>query len=574
MPNINSSMIPLVTPGNVFPTIVSDSSLAIRWLTSLDPHFFDVYNRPLADITVRQLIIAKSMDQLGLRLSAQTNFPFLNPATINVGTSSISMPVAWIWDMHVTLKDDWANLRLAVIQRLSGTNDVTDNDFTGTLRLVFTANRVGSSSEVGMFYVDYIIDSDLSWQIRDIKPCTVSEFDNPLPSDQENAIAGYVVFRTLDLEDNSSFFNALAPSVGSTTDSFEVTEYEVSNTSAGGPSVDNDFSFASMSHGSGLLVVSSYNLIPPVGTDTLSVLAALNFPWRQDTNLTSTDKLSTVPSLLFSQFMMTAPMGNRGSTLEENFPVYLSRIRRLDDSANKLQFVFSTNNTIIDSTSDEQIEFASLVIDRGNFGITSGPGTLIEITPLLNLKNNQSASSELFKQNFGSGYVILSSEWATNTAIQDFFDSFKSIVDDPSERYFNAIVSDFALHRSPFNIPTIGQAQALKGSTSRRDQPIYPSDDNLYITESDQGLGEKVDFREVDDIDDNDSISPEAYRGSKLSQSFVLVVDTSNKANFDYDNDILPRIMYLLGRSPIQGDEWFDGTTFKKYDQLSNAWIG
>jgi hypothetical protein len=267
-------------------------------------------------------------------------------------------------------------------------------------------------------------------------------------------------------------------------------------------------------------------------------------------------------------------MGNRTDTIEENFPVYLSRIRRLNDASTKLQLVFSTTNTIIGSSSDELIDFATLTLDKGDFGSTSGPGALIEISPLLNLRNNSDASADLFKQNFGSGFVILSSEWSTNAAIGEFFDSFSSVVDEPPERYFNSQLNEFALHRTPSNIPTIGESQALAGSTSRRTQPIHPSSDNLYITESDQGLGEKVDFRELSEFTSNDDIDPIAYKGSKLTQSFVLVVNTANDANFDYDNDILPRIRHLIGRDPIQGDEWFDGTTFKKYDQISKTWIG
>ena len=575
MPTINSSLIPLVTPGSVFPTLTENTSLAIRWIVATDPHFYEVYNRPMADITVRQLIIAKSLDQLGLRLSAQGNFPFLNPATVDVATTTVSLPVSWIWDMHVTVKDNWENLRLALIQRFAGSNNVTTGEFTGSMRLVFTANEVGSTSEVGLFYVDYEIDSQLSWQVKKIRPCTVSEYPNPIPSNQTSAISGFVVFRTLDTSEHSDFFNALAPPLEVTASTDPTTiDYEISDTVAGGTDVTGDFSFANMSHGYGLLVPSAYNLIPPIGTDELSVLAAINYPWRNGTSLVSTDKKSTVPSLLFSQFTMTAPMGERSIGLEENFPVYLTRIRRLNDASTSLQFIFSTNNTIFGSTSDEFIDFAAMTLEKGLFGSNAGPGTVIEITPFQNLRNNADVSSELFTQNFGSGFVILSSEWATNTAIEDFFDSFSSIVDEPAERYFNAQLNEFALQRSPYNVPTIGEAAALAGSTSRRKKPIHPSDKNRYVVEADQGLGEAVDFREVDGFESNSDIDPVAYRGSLLTQKFTLIVNTANTAKFSYEGDILPRIKHLLGRPPIHGDVWFDGTSFKQYDQISNAWIG
>jgi hypothetical protein len=444
------------------------------------------------------------------------------------------------------------------------------------MRLVFTANQVGSTSEVGIFYVDYTIDSNLTYQIRTIKPATLSEFSNPLPTNQHELINGFVVFRTLDIDDNASFFNALTPPVTDVTGtgSSTYTDYEITDTPAGGSSVSSDFSLSAMSHGTGLLVPGAYNVIPPVGVDELSVLSAINYPWRVGTNLKSTDNLATIPSKLFSQFMLTAPMGDRDSTVkEENFPVYLSKIRRLDSGASSLQLFFSTENTIIGSTSDATIEFATMILSRGDIG-TNGPGTLIEIEPYNNLRDNTDASAALFSQNFGSGFVILSSEWATNTDIDSFFASFESIVDEPADRTFEAQLNEFALHRTPLNIPTIGEAQALAGSTSRRSSPIYPSNDNRYVVESDQGLGDKINFNEDSSITPNDDINPIAYKGSLVRKSVVLLVNTANTANFDYDNDILPRLKILFGRNLVHGDEWWDGTTFKRYDQISDTWIG
>lgn len=575
MPTIDPSLIPLVTPGNVFPVLTENDTLAIRWLVAGDPHFFDVYNRPMADIVLRQLIIAKSLDQLGLRLSAQSNFPFLIPCTVNVATSVLSLPLSWIWDMHVSLTDSWENLRLAVIQRSAGSNNPTSGDVSGTMRLVFTANQVGSSSEVGMFYVDYDIDSDLTYQIRTIRPATLSEFSNPLPTNQHELIAGFVVLRTLDIEEYEDFFIALAPPGTDVTGTGTTyADYEITSTPAGGAGVSDDYSYSPVSHGTGMLVPGAYNVIPPVGVDELSVLSAINYPWRVGTSLTSTDHLSTIPNLLFSQFIMTAPMGDRDTTvLEENYPVICTKVRRLDDSATRLQMFFGTENTIIGSTSDTIIEFATVTLNRSDIG-TSGPDTLLEIVPYNNLRNNTGGGAALFSQNFGSGYVILSSEWATNSDIEAFFASFESIVDEPAERYFEARLNEFALHRTPLNIPTIGEAQALPGSASRRENPVYPSDDNRYVVEADQGLGDRINFNDDTSIAPNSDIDPIAYKGSLVRKSIVLSVNTANDCNFDYQNDILPRLRILLGRDPIHGDEWFDSTTFKRYDQLSNAWIG
>jgi len=564
MPTIDSSLIPLVTPGNVFPTITENPSLAVRFLVAKDPHFFDVYNRPMGDIVVRQLILAKSIDQLGLRLSHQSNFPFLNPATIDVDTNSISLPLSWIWDMHVSMPDKWENLRLARLQRFPGENNVTDDVHTGVIRFVFTANVVGSASEVGMFYVDYEIDSVLTFQIRNIVPATISEDSNPISSNQHQTLAGFVIFKTIDDDD---FLSSLVPpeSTGTNSDTDPI-DYETTDSVAGGPNITDDFSNVVVSHGTGILVSSSYNVVPPIGVDENSVLMALSYPWRSDTSLVSNDVKSTIPTLLFDQFIITAPIGNRSDSLSEDFKVLLTRIRRLDDSANELQLVFSTNNTIIGSTSDALIEFASVTISR-----SGNPGDILEISPLMNLRDNVDSSFELFFQNFGSGFMKLSSLWSTDTAINDFFDSFTSIVDEPADRLFNAQLNEFAVHRTPFNIPTIGEAQALAGSTSRREIPIYPSDDNRYVAEKDQGFGDEISFGE---FDSNDDISPTGWSGSLVRKSVVLLVNTSNDAKFSYEDDILPRLKKLLGRSPIHGDEWFEGTTFKRYDGVSGSWIG
>jgi len=578
MPNINPSLVPLVNPGSVFAALTENNTLGVRWLTSLDPHFFDVYNRPMADITLRQLIIAKTVDQLGLRLSHQGLFPFLIPPRVVVGSSSVSVPVSWIWDMHVSFKDTWENLRLNKIMRISGDNptDTTDGDATGVLRLVFTANAVGSTSETALFYVDYEIDSILSFQVKTVKPATLFEHSNPIPSGLVDTISGFVVFRTLDLDEEEDFFVALAPPTAGTEGSDGVfdtpTEYELENSDPGSSDITGDFSFPAVSHGTGIIVPSAYNVIPPIGADELAVLEALNYPWRQDTNLTSSDSKSTVPSGLFSQFVMNAPMGDRDTgELEENYPVFLTKIIRLDSTADELELVFSTHNTIDGSTSEDLIEFGKLILSRDDIG-SGGPGTVKEISPLNNLRNNSDVAFNLFFQNFGSGYVILSTKWATDTLIVDFFDSFKGIIDDPAERFFSAQLNDFALHRTPSQVPTLGESQALVGSTARREAPIHPSDGNRYVTESDQGRGDEIDFREVDGIDENEDIDPIAYRGSLVARTFILKVNTANDAKFDYETDILPRIKHILGRDPIFNDVWFDGTSFKRF--TGDVWIG
>jgi len=77
MPTISPALVPTVTPGNLFDRLTQDTTLNIRWLTATDPVLFEALNRPMADIALRQLIIAKAVDALQLRLSFQNLFPFL-----------------------------------------------------------------------------------------------------------------------------------------------------------------------------------------------------------------------------------------------------------------------------------------------------------------------------------------------------------------------------------------------------------------------------------------------------------------------------------------------------------------
>lgn len=577
MPTISPSLIPTVNPGSLFNLLTTNNSLAVRWLTQIDPHYFDVYNRPMADIVVRQLIIAKSLDQVGLRLSHQGLFPFLINPTVDVGTSKISLPISWIWDCHPSLKDTYKSLRLARIIRLDGENNPTGSSggtggtYTGTFRLVFTGESASSTSEVGLFYADYKIDSTLSFQIIKIVPCTTSEFNPAIPTTEYSTITGYLIFRTLDPDTEGDFINSLPPTIGSS--GIIPAIYEISDSVTGGTSVEGDYTYPSIVHGTGMLVASAYNLIPAIAVDYSSILNTIGYPWRIDVNLNSTESSSSsvvsIPVGLFSQFMMAAPVGDRNSSVdEEDFPVYCTRIRRLDAEANKIQMIFSTYSTIPGDTSKQLIEFASLTLTRN-----SVPGTIVEITPFKNLRDNSSSDWQTFNQNFGSGHVMLSDSWSTDSSINEFFDTFLQLINDPADRLFEAILGEFALHRSPMQVPTVGESAALVGSTARRETPIHPSDANRYVTESDIGIGDKIDFT-AEGFAPNTDIDQYGYTGSLLCRSVVLRVNSANDANFNYDTDILPRLKKLLGRDPVQSDEWFDGTVWKKFDSLSGTWIG
>lgn len=576
MPSVDPNLVPCVNPGSVFFTLTTNDTLLVRWVEARDPHYFDTYNRPMADLLLRQLIIAKSLDQVGLRLSHQSVFPFLVPCTLDVDTSTVGLPVSWIWDSHVSVPDVWGcsatcqNPGLRLIQILRrGTNDPTSSEFTGTMRLVFGGVREGGSELTAIYYADYVVDSSLSFQIVPVVDATESNvlFSPTVDGSEHELTTGYVVFRTLDQVVESDFFESVAPNI--TSDEWAV--YEVSDTPPGGSSVDGDFAFASVEHGTGVLVPSAYNLVTPVGVDEAAVLGAINYPWRVGTNLTSINSTTgdniTIPSGLFSQFMIQAPYGDRDcQTNEDNFPVICTRIRRLDANANDLQFFFSTYNAIVGSTSTQLIDFATLTLNRNNLR-----GDLIEIVPQNNLLNNSDPEWQNFHQEFGSGFVILSGLWDSSTTIDGFFDSFLGVLDEPADRNYEAVLNEFAVHRTPRTVQTIGQALAAQGSTARLLDPIHPSDTNRNVMEADQGEGDVVDFIQ-EGFDENPDICNTGNTGSLAHRIVTLKINSSNDTNFTYDDDILPRLKRLFGRDPIFGDEWYDGTVFKKFN--GETWLG
>ena len=99
---------PSKAPGTLFSSFVGgDPSLNIRWLTAADPAFFEALNRPLADLAVRQLVLAKSVDTLQLSLGKENLFPFLVGPVVVSGTQEDQLPVKWIWDFHASLPKKW-----------------------------------------------------------------------------------------------------------------------------------------------------------------------------------------------------------------------------------------------------------------------------------------------------------------------------------------------------------------------------------------------------------------------------------------------------------------------------------
>ena len=573
----NPDLIPTIAPGTLFSRLTSDTSLAIRWLTAQDPAYFDVLNRPSGDIALRQLILAKTLDIINLRLGHQALFPFVIQPQVTSGTVIDDVPLSWIWDMHPSMPKKWEDLRLAKIKRVSGLNpDGSAQVYDGKLRLVFTANQVGSAVEVSIFQVDYVIDSDLTYQIMPITIPSATEETNPIDPGESETVAGWVTFRTLDTTDATvqAFLDLLAPPIGETEDSGgeypNPSVYQIVDSNPGGPQNPSDFDILAMSHGTGLLTLSAWNPIPQLDSDIETWLVAFNYPYDADATLQSgTDPSIIVPFALFREFNIVAPASDEptGEASADYFPVYLSGIERLDAEADNIKFYFST--FAVEPKTRTPIEFATLELNR-NYDA----GRVLPIIPNENLWPVYDTAD--FYQGFGLGHVVLSSKWGgTTSEVDDFFDLFKGLITDPPKAGFSQTagrVSSFGISRVPENIPTYGMFEALKGSRWP-DSP--PEEDNRFVVEADQGKGTAVDFTTDPTLPVDKRVNPDiegtGYAGS-LAHHLVWLIVNSDGENHNYADDILPRLKILLGRDPIFGDQWYDGTRFKTYN--GDSWIG
>jgi hypothetical protein len=541
-------------------------------------------NRPLADLTLRQLILAKAVDALQLSLGKENLFPFLVQPVVGSGTAEEEVPVKWIWDMHASLPKKWENLRLAKIKRISGENSVTDG-YSGYVRLIFTANVQNSTVEVAIFYADYQIDSDLTYQLLRLGVVDSLEEGTPIDPGEIETVTGFLIFRTLDTTDQAvtDFFDLVAPPAD-TTDSngdgyFDnPAVYEIVDTIPGGPAVTDDFSESALSHGTGLTTDSAWNAIPQLDSDIQSWIVSFNYPFDSLATRNSVDNI-TIPAGIFREFDITAPAGDNptGDSSGTFFPVWITRIERIGTGGNQLRFFFATYNVtdaeVGGSPSTTAIEFASLDLLR-----SYTEGEIVEILPIDNLKLIEGTESTEFEQHFGRGHVVLSSVWnKTTSEIDDFFDEFDSIVDSPPDSEYSQAstrISSFGISRVPKYVPTIGQSRAMVGSTARLTSPIYPGDDNRFITEQDQGVGNQVDLEAVSGITPNSSIDRFGFTGALAHRVVKLVVSADSLGDnpTTYTNEILPRLRILLGRDPRFGDFWYNGTRLMFFN--GDSWQG
>ena len=99
---------PTKSPGTLFSSLTGgDQTLNIRWLTATAPAFYEVLNRPLADLAVRQLVMAKAIDTITLTQGHTNLYPYVIQPLVSSGTTEVDVPIRWIWDMHASLPKKW-----------------------------------------------------------------------------------------------------------------------------------------------------------------------------------------------------------------------------------------------------------------------------------------------------------------------------------------------------------------------------------------------------------------------------------------------------------------------------------
>lgn len=574
MATINPGLVPTINPGDLFDEFTTDSTLNIRWLTAGDPAYFEVLNRPIADTVLRQLIIAKALDDLNTSLGYQSIFPFVVPPQVSDGSSILDIPIRIFWDLHVSLPIRWINLRLARIDRLDGENGGSEG-YVGTLRFIFTAQQfVGDTTsgvETAIFYADYEIGSDLTYQRVRIEPATASAVTgfNVISAGEQVTIDGEAVFRTLDttVAANQTFFDLLAPGAS-------VNEYEVVDSTGIGSGPD--FSDSPLSHGTGILTSSAFNLITPVDADPITWIDSFNYPFDQDVLLESNDSSGvTIPSGIFREMDIVAPAGEEptGDSSGAFFPVWISKIERDgSETTPTLIFYFSTHAVDPDNVGVD-VEFATLILAADMV-----EGQIVNIVPNEHLWPSETASN--WHQEFGRGHVVLSSKWgSTGGEVDDFFNNFPLLIGAISTATFDQSatrISAWGLSRVPKYTPTQGQAAALLGTSSERSTPLNPSADNRYVTELDEGLGDLVDLEVETGITANAAIERYGNASSRIHQCVKLIVDpeqASDSGDSDfYTNEVLPRLRVLFGRDPVFGDIWYNGNRFMQYN--GDSWVG
>jgi hypothetical protein len=591
MPVITPSLVPTIPPGSLFQALTTKPSLNVRWLTSLDPVFYEVLNRPHADIVLRQLILAKAIDTLDVGLGHQALFPYLIQPQIAAGSGVIDVPPAWIWDLNLSLPTKWSKIRLAKIKRVSGLNssgEGTDGagnvlyTFTGKLRLIFTGQQ-GNAAETALLMADYTIDSQQTYQPLQLLTVPASEEAIVASMADQATMAGYIIFKTLDYTQliNQQFILTLAPPPPGTpvnTDGTYTTPTVYPLADAIPASPQGWYNPMVVPHGTGMLCASAWNAIPTLAADVQSWINAFNYPFDAIANRMATNGL-IIPLGMFREFSLCAPAGDQptGDTSGTFYPVWITRIARIDQLGHHLRFFFATYNVTDLAPSPTPVEFATMDLLSN-----MTPGEIVDIDPAENLQLQSGTDQGTFGQHFGRGHVVLSDMWgpSANSGIQAFFNTFGQLSESVAEIDFTpgaTRLSSFGLSRVPKYTPTVGQSQAMKGSSGRFEPPLNPSDSNRFVTELDQGGGVTVDLEAQPGITPDPAVQRFGQIGALCHRIVRMIVDPTLMPE-GVDNDvyyntvILPRLTILLGRPPQFGDGWYNGTRFMWHN--GDTWQG
>lgn len=585
MPAINPANVPSIAPGSIFTSLTTDNNYTVRWYTVEDPLHASVLNRPLADLEFQLYVVAKALDNLFLNVGHASTFPFLLSPQLNSGTQVTDIPLGFIWDLNISLPSRWSGLRLRKIQRISGVNTTTSGTsgdtytFTGKLRLIFSGVEDDGITETALCYVDYDIEGSNTFQVSALVPLEDTTIDSPaLTAAEINTVSGIIIFKALDLTSSTvqAFLLALDAPVNLTTGSdgnyLAPSVYEIADMVPG--STSGDFDNSTVTHGSGLLTSSAWNGVPPLQSDIQSFVNGINYPFQADANRKSNDNI-TLPQGLFWEFDIAAPAADQptGDASGEFYPVWVSRIERIGTS-DTIRLFFSTYNTTLDAPTTIAIEFAYADLSK-----TMVAGQVVPISSLDNLKAVTGTTAALNQQGFGLGHMVLSSIWGVvGGSIDNMYTAFDNIVSTPPQTIFSQAatrISSFGISRSSKFTPTLGQAEALVGSSERFTTPVEPSDTNRYVTESDQGAGNQVDLEAQPGITPSTALGRYGNSGSLCHRMVTLTVDQTKVPDGDatyYSNYILPRLTILLGRAPRFGDFWYDGTVLNFYN--GSTWQG
>lgn len=539
----------------------------------------------MADITVRQLVIAKAVDNLQYRLGSQTLFPFIIQPKVASGEMQTDVPIGWIWDITLSMPSKWENVRLARILRESGVNSSTAG-YSGVIRVLFTANLAGTVTETYILKADYNINSDLTYQVVRLEAAT----DDDVPGlainpNEAQTVTGFITFRTMDtdLEVNRAFLDLVAPSEVTAEMSLIPAIYDIVDSPGASTTIVDDFSPVPVTHGTGMLTESAYTLIPQLDSNIDTWLGTFNYPFDSNVSRMSADGI-VIPKNIFKELSILAPAGDEptGDTSGLNYPVWVSKVELIGVSQNILRFYFSTYNVTDSDPSQTPIVIGILDIPRD-----SNYNDIIEIHSTGNLLLENGTDAASFNQQFGRGHVSLASVWnSPTTTIDDFFSSFLTL---PITNNYGTIFSSSSTRISSFGVsriskysPTMGQAEALRGSTATgttglhkyRTNPVNPSDSNRFVTEADQGTGVQIDLEGFQGITPIPAIERYGYTGSLAHRVVRLIVNTTELGSDPniYVNQVEPRLKILLGRDPIFGDFWYNGTRLFFYN--GDTWVG